>query len=50
MKKNYQHGSYILFQIVIATPGRLLDVLDNKYLVLQQCTYVVLDEVCILYF
>lgn len=33
------------FQIVIATPGRLLDVLDNKYLVLQQCTYVVLDEV-----
>lgn len=31
-------------EIVIATPGRLLDVLDNKYLVLQQCTYVVLDE------
>ena len=31
-------------EIVIATPGRLLDVLDNKYLVLQRCTYVVLDE------
>ena len=32
-------------EIVIATPGRLLDVLENKYLVLQRCTYVVLDEV-----
>jgi ATP-dependent RNA helicase DDX23/PRP28 len=31
-------------EIVIATPGRLIDVLDNKYLVLQRCTYVVLDE------
>ncbi|ESO02545.1 hypothetical protein HELRODRAFT_106716 [Helobdella robusta] len=31
-------------EIVIATPGRLVDVLDNKYLVLQRCTYVVLDE------
>lgn len=31
-------------EIVIATPGRLLDVLENKYLVLQRCTYVVLDE------
>jgi len=30
---------------VIATPGRLIDVLDNKYLVLQRCTYVILDEV-----
>lgn len=36
----------ILFhlQIVIATPGRLIDVLDNRYLVLSRCTYVVLDE------
>jgi len=34
----------ILFQIVIATPGRLIDVLENRYIVLSQCTYVVLDE------
>ena len=33
-----------LFQIVIATPGRLIDVLENRYLVLNQCTYIVLDE------
>nr|XP_054767518.1 probable ATP-dependent RNA helicase DDX23 [Lytechinus pictus] len=32
-------------EIVIATPGRLIDVLENRYLVLGQCTYVVLDEV-----
>lgn len=31
-------------QIVIGTPGRLLDVLQNRYLTLQQCTYVVMDE------
>jgi superfamily II DNA/RNA helicase len=31
-------------QIVIATPGRLIDVLENRYLVLNQCTYIVLDE------
>ncbi|XP_060516505.1 probable ATP-dependent RNA helicase DDX23 [Cylas formicarius] len=31
-------------EIVIATPGRLIDVLDNRYLVLNQCTYIVLDE------
>ena len=31
-------------QIVIATPGRLIDVLENRYLVLAQCTYVVMDE------
>ncbi|XP_030030935.2 probable ATP-dependent RNA helicase DDX23 [Manduca sexta] len=31
-------------EIVIATPGRLIDVLDNRYLVLTRCTYVVLDE------
>ena len=29
---------------MIATPGRLIDVLENRYLVLSQCTYVVLDE------
>lgn len=32
------------WQIVIATPGRLIDVLENRYLVLGRCTYVVLDE------
>lgn len=31
-------------EIVIATPGRLIDVLENRYLVLNQCTYVVMDE------
>ncbi|XP_063712316.1 probable ATP-dependent RNA helicase DDX23 [Symsagittifera roscoffensis] len=31
-------------EIVIATPGRLIDVLENRYLVLQNCTYVVMDE------
>lgn len=31
-------------EIVIATPGRLIDVLENRYLVLGQCTYVVMDE------
>lgn len=29
---------------MIATPGRLIDVLENRYIVLSQCTYVVLDE------
>ncbi|KAK7109894.1 probable ATP-dependent RNA helicase DDX23 [Littorina saxatilis] len=31
-------------EIVIATPGRMIDVLENRYLVLNQCTYVVMDE------
>ncbi|XP_065840031.1 probable ATP-dependent RNA helicase DDX23 [Oscarella lobularis] len=30
--------------IVIATPGRLIDVIENRYIVLSRCTYVVLDE------
>ncbi|OQR86523.1 DEAD/DEAH box RNA helicase [Achlya hypogyna] len=30
--------------IIIGTPGRLNDVLENRYLVLNQCNYVVLDE------
>lgn len=30
--------------IVIATPGRLKDVIDRHVLVLSQCTYVVMDE------
>ncbi len=36
-------------EVVIATPGRLIDVLENRYLVLNQCTYVVLDEVRVLF-
>jgi len=31
-------------EIVIATPGRLKDVLERHVLVLSQCTYVVMDE------
>lgn len=30
--------------IVIGTPGRLMDCLESHYLVLNQCNYVVLDE------
>jgi ATP-dependent RNA helicase DDX23/PRP28 len=36
----YQDGC----EIMIATPGRLLDLLQRRYLVLSQCNYVVLDE------
>ena len=32
-------------EIVIATPGRLKDMLDRHMLVLNQCTYIVMDEV-----
>ncbi|KAK1373392.1 DEAD-box ATP-dependent RNA helicase 21 [Heracleum sosnowskyi] len=31
-------------EVVVATPGRLLDCLDRRYAVLNQCNYVVLDE------
>ena len=31
-------------EIVIATTGRLVDLLTSRYLVLSRCTYVVLDE------
>lgn len=31
-------------EIIIATPGRLVDMLERKYLVLSQCVYVVMDE------
>ncbi|KAF9119478.1 DEAD (Asp-Glu-Ala-Asp) box polypeptide 23 [Mortierella sp. 14UC] len=31
-------------EIVIATPGRLKDCLEKRMLVLNQCTYVVMDE------
>jgi len=30
--------------IVVGTPGRLLDMLESRYLALSRCTYVVLDE------
>eukprot|EP01087_Luapelamoeba_hula_P017529 TRINITY_DN5538_c0_g1_i5.p1 TRINITY_DN5538_c0_g1~~TRINITY_DN5538_c0_g1_i5.p1 ORF type:complete len:496 (+),score=97.07 TRINITY_DN5538_c0_g1_i5:862-2349(+) len=31
-------------EVLIATPGRLNDCLDRRYIVLNQCNYVVLDE------
>uniref|UniRef100_A0A7S2SCD5 RNA helicase n=1 Tax=Mucochytrium quahogii TaxID=96639 RepID=A0A7S2SCD5_9STRA len=31
-------------QVVVATPGRLLDCLSNRYIVFNQCNYLVLDE------
>ena len=43
-EEQYIISNHPCFQIVIATPGRLLDVLENRYIVLSQCTYVVLDE------
>lgn len=31
-------------EIVVATPGRLIEALDLRYIALNQCNYVVLDE------
>ena len=31
-------------EVIIATPGRLIDCIERRYLVLNQCKYVVLDE------
>ncbi|KAF5726618.1 DEAD-box ATP-dependent RNA helicase 21 [Tripterygium wilfordii] len=31
-------------EVVIATPGRLIDCIERRYAVLNQCNYVVLDE------
>ncbi|CAN0124462.1 unnamed protein product [Ectocarpus fasciculatus] len=31
-------------EIVIGTPGRMMDCIENNFLVLNQCNYVVLDE------
>ena len=31
-------------EIVIGTPGRLIDTIESRFLVLHQCRYVVLDE------
>lgn len=30
--------------VVIATPGRLVDVLESRYLSLNLCSYVIMDE------
>ena len=30
--------------VVIGTPGRLIDSLEQRYIILHQCRYVVLDE------
>jgi ATP-dependent RNA helicase DDX23/PRP28 len=34
-------------EVVIGTPGRMLDCIEHNYLVLNQCNYVVLDEVSV---
>jgi len=31
-------------ELVIGTPGRIKDALVNKYLCLEQCSWVILDE------
>ena len=31
-------------EVVIGTPGRILDCIDRTYLVLNQCQWVILDE------
>ena len=31
-------------EIIIATPGRLKDVIERHVIVLSQCTYIVMDE------
>ena len=31
-------------EVVIATPGMLIDILENRYLDLSRCTYIVMDE------
>eukprot|EP01012_Entosiphon_sulcatum_P002921 TRINITY_DN10751_c0_g1_i1.p1 TRINITY_DN10751_c0_g1~~TRINITY_DN10751_c0_g1_i1.p1 ORF type:complete len:753 (+),score=170.84 TRINITY_DN10751_c0_g1_i1:101-2260(+) len=31
-------------EIIIGTPGRVVDCIERKYLVLNQCNYIVLDE------
>ena len=45
--QNIEEQGFILrngVEIVIGTPGRLVDCLESHYLVLNQCNYVVLDE------
>jgi len=31
-------------EILVGTPGRIIDVIDRRYTVLNQCNYIVLDE------
>jgi ATP-dependent RNA helicase DDX23/PRP28 len=31
-------------EVLVGTPGRIVDCLQSRYLVLNQCNYVVLDE------
>jgi superfamily II DNA/RNA helicase len=31
-------------ELLVATPGRLVDALESRYLVLSRCLYLVLDE------
>lgn len=45
--QDIEQQGYVLrkgVQIAVGTPGRLIDCLENNYLVLNQCNYVVLDE------
>jgi len=45
--KSAEDQAFILRQgveLVLATPGRLVDALDKQYTVLHQCNYVILDE------
>ena len=45
--QSIEEQGYVLrkgVEIVIGTPGRMVDCIENNYLVLNQCNYVVLDE------
>ena len=45
--QSIEEQGYILrkgVQIIIGTPGRMVDCIENNYLVLNQSNYVVLDE------
>jgi superfamily II DNA/RNA helicase len=35
---------FTCLKVVIATPGRLVDVLENRYMSLNLCSYVIMDE------
>ena len=45
--ENIQDQGFLLgkgAEIVIATPGRMFDCIERRFLVLDQCNYIVLDE------